>query len=68
MTYQNKQRTRIEDLSDEGNELLDLSEEVLMMVGVFGGSGASVTVGESKYTYDCCCTEGDDVDKCTVPD
>lgn len=33
MSYQTKQRTRIEDLSVDGNELFDLSEEMMMMVG-----------------------------------
>lgn len=77
MSNPKKQRTKIEDLPDEGNELFDLSEEVLMMVGVFGGSGTSGSVtigGESKYTYNCSSTDGSpdapmcDTDKCTVPD
>ncbi len=41
MSNAKKQRTKIEDLPDDGNELFDLSEEMLMMVGVFGGSGSS---------------------------
>jgi hypothetical protein len=33
MSYQKKQRTRIEDLSPDGNELFDLSDQMMMMVG-----------------------------------
>jgi hypothetical protein len=53
MSSQKKQRTTIADLPDEGNELFDLSEEVLMMVGVFGGSGSSGTCCTCA-TYDEC--------------
>jgi hypothetical protein len=45
MSSQKKQRTRIEDLPDDGTELFDLSEEMLMMVGVFGSSGLANPLG-----------------------
>ena len=67
MSYQKKQRTRIEDLLDDGNELFELSEEMMMMVG--GGYGPIVIDPKEA----CTCTQGQpnapqcDVDECDRP-
>jgi hypothetical protein len=64
MSYQTKQRTRIEDLSVDGNELFELSEEMMMMVG--GGYNLSDYVGYA--TVKACSSTGQvcggDTDTC----
>ncbi len=73
MSYQTKQRTRIEDLSVDGNELFELSEEMMMMVGggyECDGQTIVITVGNSGTcsalaTNDACnavCQWDEDVD------
>ena len=53
-----EQRTKIEDLSPNSNELFELSEE-RMMIGIFGGSGVincpPVTVTQASCTNDGTC-------------
>lgn len=50
MSYQKKQRTRIEDLSVDENQLFELSEQMMMMVG--GGYGETCpTQGDPIGTY-----------------
>ena len=62
--YQKKHRTRIEDLSADGNELFELSEDAMMMVGGGYDSGG-VTLYECKSTNEQC---GGDVGFCSKYD
>ena len=64
MSYQKKQRTRIEDLSADENELCELSEEMMMMIGG-GYDGGGITLYPCKSTNEQC---GGDVDVCSKYD
>lgn len=50
MSHAKKQRTRIEDLSPDGDKLFELSEQMMMMVGGYG-SGGSIYIETRAPSY-----------------
>lgn len=52
MTYPKKQHSKIEDLSDDGSDIFELSDEMMMMLGGGYGYGYGVPTKEPIGTYD----------------